>query len=118
MRFAQPFIIYVFLAIIAAVVFYFCIFRARRKRLGKLVQKELLAGLLSSVDLRKQKLKVLLVLSGIILSLLRLTRPQWGFHWEESKRYGLDIIIALDTSKSMLAEDVKPNRLERSRLAV
>jgi len=45
-------------------------------------------------------------------------RPQWGFQWEEVKRKGLDILIAVDTSKSMLAEDVKPNRLSRSKLAV
>jgi len=45
-------------------------------------------------------------------------RPQWGFHWEEVKRTGVDIVIALDTSKSMLSEDVKPNRLQRSKLAI
>jgi len=45
-------------------------------------------------------------------------RPQWGFQWKEVKRKGLDILVAVDTSKSMLAEDVKPNRLERSKLAL
>ena len=118
MRFAQPFILYVFLLIAAGIVFYLLSFRERGKRLEKFVQKELLAELLSSVDLRKQKLKAILILTGIILGLLALIRPQWGFHWEELKREGLDIIIALDTSKSMLAEDVKPSRLERSKLAV
>lgn len=118
MKFAQPFILYVFLLIIVVIVFYFWAFRERGKRLEKFVQKELLAELLSSVDLRKQKLKAILILTGIILGLLALIRPQWGFHWEELKREGLDIIIALDTSKSMLAEDVKPSRLERSKLAV
>jgi len=115
---AQPFILYVFLLIAAVIVFYLWSFRGRGKTLEKHIQKELLPELLSSVDLKKQKLKAALILAGIIFSLLALTRPQWGFHWEESKRYGLDIIIALDTSKSMLAEDVKPNRLERSKLAV
>ena len=118
MRFAQPFILYVFLLISAVIVFYLWSFRGRGKTLEKHIQKELLSELLSSVNLRKQKLKAILILAGIIFSLLALMRPQWGFHWEESKRYGLDIIIALDTSKSMLAEDVKPNRLERSKLAV
>lgn len=117
MRLAQPFILYVFLPIITGIVFYLLSFKDRRRRLEKFVQKELLSELLSSVDLRKQRLKAILILSGIIFSLLSLMRPQWGFHWEELKRYGLDIIIALDTSKSMLAEDVKPSRLERSKLA-
>ena len=100
---AQPFILYVFLLIAAVIVFYLWSFRGRGKTLEKHIQKELLPELLSSVDLKKQKLKAALILAGIIFSLLALMRPQWGFHWEESKRYGLDIIIALDTSKSMLA---------------
>jgi len=45
-------------------------------------------------------------------------RPQWGFKWQEVNQQGLDILIAIDTSKSMLATDVKPNRLEKSKLAV
>jgi Ca-activated chloride channel family protein len=45
-------------------------------------------------------------------------RPQWGFKWQEIKRKGLDILVAVDVSKSMLAEDIKPNRLERTKLAL
>jgi len=54
----------------------------------------------------------------LLFSVLALMRPQWGYDWREVKRSGLDILIAIDTSKSMLADDVKPNRLERSKLAV
>jgi Ca-activated chloride channel family protein len=55
---------------------------------------------------------------GLLFCLLALLRPQWGFKWQEVKRKGLDIIIALDTSKSMLANDIKPSRLERAKLAI
>ena len=68
--------------------------------------------------MNKQKLKAGLLLAAAILIIFSLMRPQWGFHWQEVKRRGLDIIIALDTSKSMLAEDVKPDRLERAKLAI
>lgn len=51
-------------------------------------------------------------------SILALMRPQWGFKWQKVSRKSLDILIAIDTSKSMLAIDVKPNRLEKSKLAV
>lgn len=51
-------------------------------------------------------------------SVLALARPQLGFQWQEVKRQGLDILIAIDTSRSMLTQDVKPNRLERTKLAV
>jgi len=53
-----------------------------------------------------------------MLAVLALMRPQWGYQWQQVKRKGLDILIAIDVSKSMLAGDVKPNRLERSKLAV
>jgi Ca-activated chloride channel family protein len=55
---------------------------------------------------------------GIALLVIALARPQWGSRWEVVHRRGLDILIALDVSKSMLAEDVKPNRLERAKLAL
>ena len=46
---------------------------------------------------------------------MALIRPKWGFQWEEVNRRGVDIILALDVSESMLAEDVSPNRLERAK---
>jgi Ca-activated chloride channel homolog len=52
------------------------------------------------------------VLGGFVCLGLALLRPQWGFHWEEVTRKGIDIVVAIDTSKSMLASDAKPNRLE------
>ena len=92
---------------------------ARRKRdLEAFAKKELLAELTPSVDRGAEKLKVVLVFMAVLLCLFSLIMPQWGFEWEEVKKRGIDILIAIDTSKSMLAEDVKPNRLERSKLAV
>ena len=54
-------------------------------------------------------------LLSIVFILLALARPQWGFFWGENKFQGFDILIALDTSKSMLADDIYPNRLEFSK---
>ena len=58
---------------------------------------------------------------GLVLAvaclIVALARPQWGFDWESTKQRGLDIIVAIDTSKSMLAEDIAPNRLARAKLA-
>ncbi|MBU4332819.1 MAG: VWA domain-containing protein, partial [Candidatus Omnitrophica bacterium] len=50
--------------------------------------------------------------------IIALARPQWGFEWREIKRKGTDILLVIDVSKSMLTQDVKPNRLERTKLAV
>jgi Ca-activated chloride channel family protein len=62
--------------------------------------------------------KAFLMILGIAFGIFALTKPQWGFHWEEVKRVGVDIIVAIDVSESMLAEDVKPNRLERAKREV
>ena len=51
------------------------------------------------------------------LSIVALARPQLGFDLEEVQQRGLDVVVAIDTSKSMLAEDIAPNRLERAKLA-
>src|ERR1051325_5414353 len=59
---------------------------------------------------------ILLVIS-VGLLILTLAQPQWGFAWEEARQRGLDIIVAVDTSRSMLAEDIAPNRLARAKLA-
>lgn len=118
MRFAHWNFIFGFFFVPALLFFYIWAFRLRRMTEEKFAQKELLKELLSKVNLFNQRLKAILLLFGFSLSFFALMRPQWGFHWQEIKRKGLDILIAMDTSKSMLAEDIKPNRLERSKLAV
>ena len=92
--------------------------RSRVLRLLKFAEANLADKLTASLNRKRRRLKFVLLFLSISLILLSLLRPQWGFHWEEVKLQGLDILIALDTSKSMLAKDVKPNRLERSKLAV
>ena len=59
-----------------------------------------------------------MILGTTFFSITALTRPQWGYEWQEVKHQGLDIIVVIDTSKSMLTQDVRPNRLERTKLAV
>lgn len=118
MKFAQPYFIPYFLLLAGLALFYSWAFSRRKAAIEKFAQKGILQELLSSQNTRKQKIKIAFCLWAVMLSLLALLRPQWGFHWEEVKRKGLDILIALDTSKSMLAEDIKPNRLERAKLAI
>ena len=92
--------------------------RMRKKALRKFACDKLLPELSAEVDEGRKKLKGYLIVLIVFLTVLTLMRPQWGFEWQEVKRQGLDILIAVDTSKSMLAEDVLPNRLERSKLAI
>ena len=118
MRFAAASFAFGFMIILALGLFYFWAAKLRKAALEKFAQKELLDELLSRLDYRKRFLKAGLTVLAISLMLFALMRPQWGFHWEEVRRKGVDILIALDTSKSMLAEDVKPSRFQRSKLAI
>jgi len=118
MRLAAANFAFAFIILLALLLFYFWAAKLRKSALEKFAQKELLNELLSRLDYRKRSMKVGLTLLAISLMLFALMRPQWGFHWEEVKRKGVDILIALDTSKSMLAEDVKPSRFQRSKLAI
>ena len=102
----------------AIVFFFFWSLRKRKRDMELFAHKDLLDDLAGSLDRKRQRLKGYLVLVSLLLIIIAIMRPQWGFEWKEVTRSGLDILIALDTSNSMLAEDVKPNRLERSKLAV
>ncbi|MHB8155284.1 MAG: VWA domain-containing protein [Candidatus Omnitrophota bacterium] len=118
MRFAQPYFTLFIFAVFSLILFYIWAFRMRKKAWDKFAQKSLLAELLAQVNPGRQKLKAILLILGLLFCFFALLRPQWGFKWQELKRKGLDIIIALDTSKSMLANDIKPSRLERAKLAI
>ncbi len=118
MRFAQPQVLWVLLAVVPAlIVFFYWSWRVKQKLILQFVQSRLLSGLTVGVSPRRQKLRLALLVVAVAGVLLALARPQWGFAWEEAKFQGLDIIVAIDTSRSMLAQDVAPNRLEKSKLA-
>ncbi|MDD2709314.1 MAG: VWA domain-containing protein [Verrucomicrobiae bacterium] len=78
----------------------------------------LLGQLTATVSLVRRIAKRWLILSSAALLFITLARPQLGFRWEEAKRRGIDILFAVDVSKSMLAQDINPNRLMRAKLAV
>lgn len=119
MQFARPDYFTVIIAslfILAA--FYLFALRRRRVLMRRFADKNLLSGIGPTVSTRRKIVKMIFVFLAAALASVALARPQWGFEWEEVKRVGLDILIAVDTSKSMLAKDMKPNRLERSKFAV
>ena len=86
-------------------------------RLREFVSERLLPNLARTVDWRRRKLRFGLVLLGFGLAITALARPQWGYIYEDVKRKGLDLIFAVDTSRSMLSNDVPPSRFQRVKLA-
>ena len=100
----------------ALILFYIIAFRNRRSALEQFAGSTLAPKLLIGVSPLKQKLKAALLVFSLFFMILALAEPKWGFHIEEIKRRGVDLVMALDVSKSMLAEDLKPNRLSRAQL--
>lgn len=99
------------------IAFFFWSWRKRRQLIAMFVQSRLLAHLTVGVSARRQKLRMGLLVLAAALLLIALARPQWGYHWEEARQRGLDVVVAIDTSRSMLAQDVAPNRLGRAKFA-
>lgn len=118
MRFARLSYAIGFWIVLALALFLVWAFKKRKALMRKFAETELLDEIASSVNFKRQAIKSALIVAVVAFGVLALMRPQWGFQWQEVKRRGLDIMIAVDTSKSMLANDVKPNRLERSKLAI
>lgn len=91
---------------------YFLVFRKKMNDLNTFANRELLQKVGLFVSWKRQWLKAALMIVGILFLIFTLIEPKWGYHWEEIEKKGIDIAIAVDTSRSMLADDVKPNRLE------
>ncbi len=115
MRFADPQMFWLLLGIPGLAAFYLLAFRWKRKTMERFGSLELLAKMTRSTSTGRQFGKALLVLCGYLFLVLALARPQWGTKLELMSRKGVDIVVAMDVSSSMMAEDIKPNRLERSK---
>lgn len=118
MIFAHPKILWLLLVFPPALVlFFWWSLRARRELLTRFVHARLLPDLVAGLSPARRKFRMALLVLAVICLVLALARPQWGFTWEEVKLRGRDIVVAIDTSRSMLAEDIAPNRLARAKLA-
>ncbi len=95
--------------------------RAERRglrRLQEFVSARLLPQLAGTVNRPRRIIKFAFQLLGLSLAVVSLAQPRWGYTFQDVKRKGLDLLIAVDTSRSMLSNDVQPNRLDRVKLAV
>jgi Ca-activated chloride channel family protein len=99
------------------VVFFWWAMRTRQKLLAQFIEVRLLTQLTVGVSQARQKFRFWVLTLAVIFLIVALARPQRGFDLEEVEQSGLDVVVAVDTSKSMLATDIAPNRLQRAKLA-
>jgi len=114
-RFGEPQYLYLLIVLPLLAVFYFYSNYRRRKKLREYGSPELLAHLMPDVSKYRPDVKFWLTLSALAMVIFMLARPQFGSKMETVKRSGVEAVIALDISNSMLAEDVTPSRLDKSK---
>lgn len=115
-RFAHPHVLNLLWLTLGLLVIFWWDYRWRKRRANQWAELHLHSIVLPTLSLKRILLKYLLTLASIICGIIALSGPQVGTRVENIVRQGVDIVIALDLSESMLAEDVLPNRFSKARL--
>jgi len=117
MRFENPNLFWLLLILPAMAFLFWFANRQKQKLLAQFISARLLPVLTTGISPVRQKLRFAFLISAVAFLIITLAHPQYGFDLEEVQQNGLDIVVAIDTSKSMLTADIAPNRLERAKLA-
>ncbi|MDE2998055.1 MAG: VWA domain-containing protein [Gemmatimonadota bacterium] len=118
MRFGDVQAFWFLLAVPAAILLFAVAFRKRRRALARFGRPELMRKLTAATSWNRQRVKASLTVVGLVFLVLALAQPRYGMRLELLHRKGVDVIVALDTSLSMLAQDIRPNRLTRARFEI
>jgi Ca-activated chloride channel family protein len=117
-RFANPDFLYLLL-LLPVVILLYIINEIRKKRaLKRLGDIRLVGSLVPELSTTRPFVKFILQLLAFLAGIIMLSRPQFGSRIEDVKKQGVEVIIALDVSNSMLAEDIQPDRLTRAKQAI
>lgn len=117
-RFEDPVFLYLLILIPALILIRLLELRKRKLKLRKFGDSALVDNLMPDVSLPRKELKFWLMISAVALIIVMLARPQMGTKISQEKRRGIEVIISLDISNSMKAEDVAPSRLDKSKLLI
>lgn len=118
LRFEDPIYLWMLLIIPILVLVRFIVWQKRKRNLRKFGDPSLLKEMMPDVSKYRPTIKFCLLLSAIIILIFMIARPQVGSKISHEKREGIEVLIALDISNSMLAQDVIPSRLEKSKLLI
>ena len=117
-RFGEPLYLYLLIILPLLVIFYLYSNYRRRKRLRRYGDMELLERLMPQVSKYRPDVKFWLTIAAMAMVIFMLAQPQFGSKMETVKRQGIETVVALDVSNSMMAEDVTPSRLAKSKRLV
>ncbi len=117
-RFAHPQLLWLLWLLPLLLILFLLARRDRRRRLARFGNPALLGGLMPEVSAGRVRLKFLLLCAAVACLVVAAARPQLGSKLREERAEGVELMLAVDVSNSMLAEDFAPNRLERTKYAV
>lgn len=114
-RFAHPEYLYLFIALPFVVAIYIYINIKKRKDVTKLGDLDLVKQMMPELSLKRSYLKFWMVFAALVLGIILVAGPQFGTRMEKVEKKGIELVIAIDVSNSMLARDVTPDRLSRAK---
>ncbi|MBQ9138571.1 MAG: VWA domain-containing protein [Alistipes sp.] len=117
-QFANPHILWLLLVVPAMVVILFALSQLRKRNIAKFGNPQLLKSLMPDLSSWRTKTKSLLFLTAVTAVIFAAARPQFGSKLREQKSQGIEMMLVVDVSNSMLTEDFAPNRLDRTRYAI
>ena len=117
-RFAHPELLYLLIIIPLLIVFYVMMVRKKKKAIAEFGNPVLLKPLMPLLSFKRGAWKFAMILAALSFVIMGVAGPQFGSKLQQVKKQGVEIMIALDVSNSMLAQDIKPNRLEKAKMAI
>lgn len=117
-RFAHPGLLYLLIVIPLLIVFFVMMARKKKKAIAEFGNPELLEPLMPLLSFRRGAWKFVMLMLALVFVIIGVAGPQFGSKLQQVKKKGVELMIALDVSNSMMAQDIKPSRLEKAKMAI
>lgn len=117
-RFAHPGLLYLLIVIPLLIVFFVMMARKKKKAIAEFGNPELLEPLMPLLSFRREAWKFVMLMLALVFVIIGVAGPQFGSKLQQVKKKGVELMIALDVSNSMMAQDIKPSRLEKAKMAI
>jgi len=117
-RFERPEILFLLILLPVLLGIFIYLQHQRKNKIKLLGDKELVLELMPNISFRRPLIKTIILLSAMLFIIIALAQPQFGSRKQGNTRRGIEVIIAMDVSNSMMAQDIEPSRLEKSKRIV
>lgn len=117
-RFAHPELLYLLITIPLLIVFYVVMVGKKRKAIAEFGNPELLKPLMPLLSFKRALWKFVMWMLALVFVIIGVAGPQFGSKLQQIKKQGVELMIVLDVSNSMMAQDIKPSRLDKAKMAI